>query len=661
MPLPPDVTRRLAAPLRGGLCSESPFRASHSLPVPRTAWRFHTEALCTAVAALATTSPSPQMSYHRCQGAVEKMRIEADAAVSHLLALQPFSAFDQRSGERLISLIDQRLENAANLLESARAIDVDDGLLAETDVWRVPAGVESAAIALSVGFAMDTAPLDASGQFRPEWVLQYYAHRGPELLRNLLPHLTSLGIPWLTDVLAALTVVGEILACDDSISAYVAMDMMLGRLLTADSSTAIATRSHLQRMEPAIHRARAGALTAWQTVRDQRADNESRAHALADCYKRLIEGPFRQFAWAAFCLEHGSWEAPPTLGPLRERITAAGGGLGKIATNAVITKVRNAQAHETLVWDGFMDEFVTEDGNVSPLQVTASTQLALSFAAGCDAGVTAARFLDVPPAPPLLPSPMEQGRMPAWRRVQAFFGTNRLLLTDAKLNNRYATLQVRQLHLEDINPCLQALVLSHRLMPNIQSFAVEVEDSTQPTIVVDAGALGACMPSWECAVSNLDQIPLSTFLAANLDARRHHETEGIAIRSAAWIAADDAVGIFDGSPARWGETDRALIDIRLQVVELAVRGASDWLASLSPRLRSVSESVMSLRRWVRDETPTHATAADRRRELVLLRTQWERWGPVPRHPLVIASGDSDQYERQPRRKETPGSLAFRLL
>lgn len=661
MPLPPEVTRRLAAPLRSELPSAVHLKAPHTLPVTEPAWRAHTEALRLAVEALATTTPSPQMTYHRFQDSVNGLRLQADTARSHVLALQPFTPFDRSTAQRLLDHIDHRLENAANLLESSMAVDIDDSLLSAAEAWRLPAGVESASTALSLAFTMEPPPLDASGQFRPEWVLQHYAHQGHELLRRLLPHLESLGIPWLTDTLAALTVVGEILACEDPISAYVAMEAMLGRILAADDSIVLASRTHLQRVEPAARRARTGASISWRTVQDHSADTESRAHALADCYKRVVEGPFRQLAWAMFCLGHGSWETPPTLGSLKERIVAAGGWLGSITSEIVITEVRNAQAHETLVWDGFVDEFVTEHGNVSPRQVAVNTQLALSFVAGCEAAVAAARFLDVSAAPPLLPTQGERGRMPTWRRVQAFFGTNRLLLTDANLNSPDAAIWIRQLHLEDINPCFQALVLSHRLMPEIRSFSVGVDDEAQPTIVVAAGALDACMPSWEFAVSNLDQIPLSTFLAANLDARKHHETASLAARSVAWIAVDDAVGIFDGSPASWDEADRALIDIRLEVVALAVQGASDWLASPSPRLRSVSESVTTLRRWIRDQSPTRAVAADSQHELVLLRTQWERWGPVLRHPLVIENRANDQSERQPRRRETPKSWAFRLL
>ena len=452
----------------------------------------------------------------------------------------------------------------------------------------------------------------------------------------------------------------EILACDDPVLAYVEMDAMLGQLLTANRASTTAVRDHLNLIEPAIRRARVAALTSWRAVRDDQVDTETRAHALADCYKRTVEGPFRQFTWALYCLRRGQWESPPTLGPLRDRVVAAGGALGALTSDVVIPEIRNAEAHETLSWDSFADQFLTGSVQVPPQRVVASTQLALSFAAGCEAGLAAVRFLDLPVDVPSLPGPDEQGRMPAWRRVQAFFGTNRLLLEEARLNSRHASLRVRELQLEDVNPCLQALVLSHRLMPDIQSFSVEVDDAG-PTVIVAAEALDACMSSWEFAVSNLDQIPLSTFLAANLDARRHQESDSVAIRSVAWIAVDDAVGIIDGSPERWSGEDRALTDARLHVVDLAIQGILTWLGQPAPRLESVIKSVASLRQWVRSSSPSDVRLADRRPDMVRLRTQWESWGPVLRRPMVTESRDRDRNERQPGLRQVPTSMAFRSL
>lgn len=610
--------------------------------------------------AFATSTPEVSDGFDECRKGAEAMANHATTAQSHLLAMQPFAPFNHQSAERLLQLIANRLDAVAGQLEAGVEVGVDEELIAEIERWRLPAGSADVTVAVRDAFAMPTSPIDDTGGFRPEWVLGHYAYRTHDLLPHLFPHLTSLGIPQLTDVLAAVTIVGEVLSCNDPVTAYVEMDATISHLLAADPETSAAVRRHLERMEPAMRRARSAAARSSQTVRDPAAETEARANALADSYKRLVEGPFRQFAWALFCLNEGAWQEPPTLGPLRDRLIAAGGGLSSVTADVVIPEFRNGEAHETLVWDGFAEQFVTDDAQISPQQVVASAQLAQCFVAGCEAGLAAVRFLDLPEELPSLPDYNEPGRMPTWRRVQAFFGTNRLILLDASLNTRAASLRVVRLGFTDVNPCLQALVLSHRLMPNVESFTVGSAEGGA-AISVNADALRASMLAWEFAVANLDQIPLSTFLPANLDARRRHETDNLAIRSVAWIAVDDAVGVIDGSEEVWDETARGLIDTRLQVVELAVRCTEEWLGAAAPRLRSVASSVAMLREWVVSHAPAGPHLADRRGEMVRLRLQWESWGPVPRHPLVPDQDTRVPDERQPRLRGAPGDLAFRTL
>lgn len=658
--LPADARKRLASPLRAHTFSGTGLRTFHTLPVLAPAWAAHTAALSAAVTALATSVPSTDVGFDQCRRSVEDTISHAGHVLSHLLAIQPFAPFDHEAGERLLGLVIRRLAVVADHLDGDSSIDVDSGLLGEGEGWRASTGVVDVRAALRAAFAMEDAPVDETGQFRAEWVLAHYAYRAHDLLPHLLPNLASLGLPGLTDILAAVTVVGEVLSCNDPVSAYVAMDGMVSDALTAEGTTSAAVRDHLAKMEPALRRARNAAARSSQTIRDEAAETEARANALADAYKRLLEGPFRQFAWARYCLSEGLWQDPPTLGVLRDRLVAAGGGLGAVTADVVIPEFRNAEAHETLVWDGFVEQFSTEGVEIAPAQVVASAQLAQCFVAGSEAGLTALRFLDLPGDAPRLPDHNEPGRMPVWRRVQAFFGTNRLRLLDASLNTKHASLRVERLGLTDVNPCLQALVLSRRLMPNVETFSV-ADSGGDAVVTVAAEALSATMAAWELAVSNLDQIPLSTFLPANLDARLRHEDANVAVRSVAWIAVDDAVGVVDGSPETWEDEDRSLIDMRLKIVELAVRSTGERIVSPEPRLRSVAKSVAALREWVVRESPTGPHLVDRRPEMARLRLQWERWGPVPRHPLVPERDTRDPDERQPALRAVRTSTAFQHL
>lgn len=469
--------------------------------------------------------------------------------------------------------------------------------------------------ALCTAFGMADAPIDDTGEFRPEWVLAHYAYRNRELFSRLLPHLESLGLPGLVDALAAISVCGEILACIDPVAAYAQMDAFIGSALAAEPDTKAAVLQHLGRMEPAMRRARVASGRASRTVRDDCNSLESRADALVDSYKRLIEGPFRQLVWARLSLEHNAWEKPPMLGGLLDQVVARGGRLAQMTSAAVIPELRNGEAHETLTWDGFSEVFRIEDSEISPERVVESAHLARCVVAGSEAGLAVVRYWDVPGEPPLLPSVDEPGRMAGWRRVQAFFGINKILLLEANLNTRHGTLRVARLEQSDINPCFQALVLSHRLMPVVESFSVS-DPEGDVLIAVDGSALSACMPAWEYAVSNVDKIPLSTFLAANLNARRRHEGQADAMRSAAWIATDDVLDAIDGSPIIWTADDRALLVARLTIVELAVQNAETLLTSASTRLQSVAESVALLKEWIQAEL----------RSTPILRTGGARWG-----------------------------------
>lgn len=620
----------------------------------------HSSALCAATTALATASPLASAGYRQCQRGVEAtMKLHAEA-VSHLLALQPFAPFQHDSAERLLALMTCRLDAIASGIEADVGANSDSELLAEVGEWQLSAGSNNGRAALCEAFGMEESPVDETGEFRPDWVLKHYAYRTTSLLQHLLPHLDSLGVPGLTDILAAVSVVGDVLTCSDPVTAWLQMDAMISDMQCSDVETRTAAREHLNRMEPAIRRAGKGAALSSQTIRDESMSVEVRANALADTYKRLLEGPFRQYAWARFCLNTGAWQEPPTLGVLRDRLVSEGGSLGTLADAVVLQAFRNGEVHETLVWDGFAEQFLANGVPLVLADVAASAELAQCFVAGSEAGLSALRFLDLPKDPPRLPRFNEVGRTPTWKRVQALFGINRLGLVEANLNTKDVTVQVERLGLTDVNPCFQALVVAHQLMPLVDSFSVRVPEG-QPTVAVSAAALAASTPAWEFAATNLDQIPLATFLAANLDARRRHEPESLAIRSVAWIAVDDAVGVIDGSPTAWTESDRSLIDARLHVIELAVRGAQHVAGTDAARLRSVAESVKSLRAWVEHRDPAGPHLADNLPAMVLLRAQWEAWGPVPRHPQVSCEDPRESNERQPQLRPPREAPAFRQL
>ena len=187
--------------------------------------------------------------------------------------------------------------------------------------------------------------------------------------------------------------------------------------------------------------------------------------------------------------------------------------------------------------------------------------------------------------------------------------------------------------------CSKLSILAHRLLVNVETFTISSAEDGHPRVVVSADALDLTMPIWEYAVSTLDRMPFSTFLPANLAARRTSEDLPTAIRSIAWIAVDDALDAFNGSPDHWDPETRAVLLARLLVVELAVEQVARALDSTSaPRLIRVRSSIQELRGVIAKRAPSNPGALEPLPVVRGLRTQWARWGPVPRLPGIEGTG-----------------------
>jgi hypothetical protein len=641
---------------------EREFDRSHTMPISDWAWRQHAHALARSLETLADSLPAPPDDFNAIRDWVAQIRTARSNVISLLLALEPFTPFDTAKANDVVCLVEVSARAAADIADHGlEPATIGKDIRALAAWWERRSAGEGGEDPLTAAFALPTPPTDSQGKFRADWVLQHYSYRHQDLLRRLLPHLESLGVPGIVDMLAGIAIVGGVLECDDPVAAYVAMDSFVNHYLACDEVAADLVLNHLETAEPALRRTRQAAARARSAATLASADLESRALALAEAYKRVLEGPFRQFTWALHCLKVGAWERPPMLAELRQRLVAGGGLLASVAHDVIVPDLRNSETHETLEWDGFREEYVTEGGRVGTAQVALALVVAESFAHGCEAGLTAVRSLRVPTSGNLLPTGSEMGRMPSWRRVEAFFGTNRLKLTQANLNTRHAFLRVERLAVTDVNPCFQALILARRLLPGVETFSVAAGDRDVPLIVVRNTSLDAAMPAWERAVATLDQMPLSTFLPVNLDARGREEEPSLATRSVAWIAVDDALGVIDGSPESWSAETAGLIQARLEVVAIAVECTLSMLDAPNSRLASVLQSVQELRDWISQSSAPEPDLAEGQPAVRRLRIQWERWGPVPRHPNIPDSYAPDLSERQPALRAEATSTAYRTL
>lgn len=185
-------------------------------------------------------------------------------------------------------------------------------------------------------------------------------------------------------------------------------------------------------------------------------DSEAGAHALADAYRRLVDGPVREFGWAMRCLALGTWSPTPTVGILTQAFSTDG-WLTPAVAPMLLPNIRNGQAHEALAWDGRREAFVVEGVDVDLKRVDIAVAGAMSFTLGCEAALAYWNSQQVVPGA-VAPGRDEPGRMAPWQRAEALFGSNGLRLISFKHNALNSEIRVERLHRQDINPTLQSLV-----------------------------------------------------------------------------------------------------------------------------------------------------------------------------------------------------------
>ena len=178
-----------------------------------------------------------------------------------LFSLEPFQAFDHERARKTVSLIDRAVHGAADAIEAGEALTLSDGVAlgAVASGWRESHPSDDEETVLQQAFGTNVDPRDSLGEFRADWVLEHYAYRTDSLLRRLVPHQASLGVLGVVDTLAATSVVGCVLDCDDPIAAYVAMNAFIDHYLAAPEQLGERVASHLMAAEMALRRTRRAA------------------------------------------------------------------------------------------------------------------------------------------------------------------------------------------------------------------------------------------------------------------------------------------------------------------------------------------------------------------------------------------------------------------
>jgi len=324
------------------------------MPIDRRIWMIYSDALTQTVQDMAEGlkgRPGPDAEFNKLRDWVARLVERRGRMYSLLLALQPFQPFDHACAVRISNTVNDCLREMAKALEEGRCTTVPLGCLDQVSCeWPNTGGTSGG---LQEVFGIDDDPTDTHGDFAPGRVFLSYRYDNGRLLQQIAPHLSSLGVPVVIDPLACVSIVGWISSAEDAVAAYSSMDVMLTALLQSPSNRVVQqTLAYFKQRENLARQTRQRMLSSLSTLVSQN-DHESQAFALADAYRRIVEGPVRNYGWALRCLRVGSWSSPPTLTPVREALVAHGGLGQQIAESAILTGLRNGEAHENLEWDGF--------------------------------------------------------------------------------------------------------------------------------------------------------------------------------------------------------------------------------------------------------------------------------------------------------------------
>lgn len=700
--LPPEARRRLTAPLRSRIPAPSEIcESARSIPLLRHSWDARLSGLRSILEQLtAALDPArfASESWAELTDALNSLAAARHELVAMLVALAPFDARDirhteapepdapnspeSRVGVGVLTACDAAIDAVLDAIENGETPPRVDISVYSNDLQIPTVALTQPAEVLAATFAMHTVPVDADGAFSASKVFEAYKYNNSQLLGYLFAHMNSLGIEPVDDMLAMVSISGWIASAPDAVLAWQAFRVMTRRLVHPNVATQTDPRGSGARDSglfevddtedaPSVVTAvvahlarRAEALGQGRRLIQARIkefllseDTEIGAHALADAYRRLVEGPVREFGWGMRNLAVGSWCPAPTVGLLAEGFRNDG-WLAPAVIPMLIPEIRNGQAHEDLIWDGARQVFVTGRSVVELKRVDIAVANAMSFTLGCEASLACWNATHVKSGA-VAPGPGEPGRMAPWRRAEALFGSNGLRLISFKHNTRHAEILVERLHQEDINPALQALVHARRLLPAIETFAVfsnESGRSSPPLIAVAGAALDATYPVWVRAREAFDSMPLAAFLPANLNARLQDESESEAARAVAWIALDDALSAIDEHPGHWTVEDVWLAKTRVDIARFAVLQCEAAIIDNVQlhRVRHLLEDVFAdLDRFTGE---THETAIDRLTSVVDLRSNWIELGPVARLPRVVGAREDPSpgyLERAGRRVATP--------
>lgn len=636
MTLPREARIRLANTLREGLYHPGVIAASHTLPCPAPLWRRYQIVADTRLRELHSiilAFPGWRASWTELNTWIQQCTSCFNAMVGAYRTIAPFEwSMSQTT-------VDVAEAYYTTLLDLAGALEHGDSPTEPISPARVDVLEPSndATASLESIFNMEDSPLDASGEFDAAMVLRAHAYHYDELLTAILPHFKSAGLPPMPDILAMVSALGRILTAPDPIFACASAQVfMISLQQRPHSASVMRFLEHLQTRELAERQLGALRRSARQSA-NTRDDPELAAIALGDYYRRLVEGPVRQLAWGLLSVHRDVWQPPPMLSNLAVALVASDLGiLQSLATNAINVSIRNGAAHEDLAWDGFVERFVSSGGSeYSVAEVRDAADHAESFVLGAQAAVDLFRASRIVPAEPTIRG-HDESRMPTVERIRGYFATNRIIPIRINANQPAARIELSSLSERDINPCFQALIQTHQLLPRATSIALFV---TSPSFSATFSLrdLEVSRELLKKAHSRFAAMPLSAFLPMNLVARMESERPPRAVRNAAWIAVDDAISGIEEAALVTGHASPDLLVERLRFVESALSATSLIAPPMANTPLKTAIRLVADARRAAEGSPffTVRDALDR------LYTIWDSQTPPERLPGIMRVNEPD--------------------
>ncbi|WP_252976030.1 hypothetical protein [Janibacter melonis] len=640
-PLPENARRRIAGQLRANVNLPLPFGKSHTIPISRNnaEWYFSRAnlAIDRLSDALGEASAEPA-SFPELSDWVKQLVGIHDEIRHFLSALSPFQAFEHPNAMECRRSVADALTHVCARIESGELLQhMEVPELTHLTIGQTTE--QHNLIAKTFGIDPTIRTEGKFGVFQAGAIFKEYLYNDQGLRAALKPHFSSLRVPQASDGYACILLLGAIVTAEDYVLAASASKVLLQRLdESGDSPLTSEVVAHLVGQAPAMRQNRVRVTRLLMS--DEGAHEESRNMLLADLYKRVVEGSFKHYLWALWCLGRGSWSEVPMLSTMRAQISASAVWESELASTCIIPQMRNAEAHESIAWDGHEGAYRIQGELVSLETVRLALSMARSFSSGCEGAFVL--FWSLLHEHGKAPPGSEPHALDGWERAVATFGANGVDVLDADVNRPDARLYTSELEVVQINPSFVALINAQISLPKVVEFTLVDEASGQEIYTVSASALLRARWLRSLALQAFASMPFSVFLPANWDARRRREAPLQAIRSVSWISVDDTLDATITASDDWTSESAALLVSRINLASAAAKIVLDMAeAQDCTRLRALVGTLDELQAEL--DAPHYAPDwLDSLSSTKRLRHYYNAWGPVPRLPgFPIVDGPPD--------------------